>query len=85
MKRGDAVYEVPAPAAQGLLDTEGVARFLSVSPRKIQDLVRAGLPFVDLSTDHDPRRRPKRMLRFIPSDVLAWVRARAAGGGGDGR
>jgi hypothetical protein len=56
---------------------------LSVSVSTVERFVREGMPALDLA-EHDHRRRPKRLLRFDPIEVLTWVRQRGNGGGGGG-
>jgi len=79
MKRGDAVYD--APVAQGLLDLRAIAAYLSVSVSTVERFVREGMPALDLA-EHDRRRRPKRLLRFDPAEVLRWARERGQSGNG---
>jgi len=81
---------VPTSAVQsppGLVDLEGLARFLSLSTRTTERLVAQGAPCFDFGRHH-PKRRVKRLLRFDCAEVLAWLRERRNGngnGGADGR
>ena len=65
----------------GLLDLRGAARFLAVSPSTVERLVREGMPALDLGAHH-PRRREKRLLRFVPAEILAWTIDRGRRNGG---
>ena len=61
-----------APLTPGLVVIRTIATFLSVSVTKVEDLVRQGLPYVDVG-EHHPKRRLKRCLRFHPASVLEWI------------
>ncbi|MBN2171535.1 MAG: helix-turn-helix domain-containing protein [Candidatus Krumholzibacteriota bacterium] len=60
--------KLPPAEPQGLLDTDGVARFLKVSRETVtRTLVRRhGLPHTRIG----------REFRFDPDAVMAWARAR---------
>lgn len=60
-----------APEAEALLDTEGAARMLGISPRTVQGWVRQRrIPYVKLSEGRTG------LTRFRPSDLRAWIAAR---------
>jgi len=64
--------ETPAGTERAeLLKKRGVATLLSVSPRKVDDLQRQGLPHVRLSA---------RCIRYPRAAVLEWVVSRTIGG-----
>lgn len=65
----------------GLLDVDGAARYLAVSESTLDRFTREGMPFLDLAV-HDARRRPKRLLRFVPAEILAWAIGRGRNGPG---
>ena len=79
-RRQVGVVHVPV----GLLDLRGAARFLAVSPSTIERFAREGCPFLDLGVHH-PRRRAKRLLRFVPGELLAWVIERGRNGADEDR
>ena len=56
-----------------LLTISELAYRLRVSRSKIEQDVVDGLPHLDVGR-HDPRRRPKRALRFEWAAVVAWYR-----------
>ena len=78
-RRQVGVVHVPV----GLLNLGGAAVFLCVSESTIERFVREGMPALDLGVHH-PGRRPKRLLRFDPTELLAWCRQRGRNGS-DGR
>ncbi len=73
-----------AHALVGLLDLRSAARFLAVSPSTVERFTREGMPALDLGVHH-PRRREKRLLRFVPDQILRWVIERGGNGAGAGR
>lgn len=80
--RGRRVDELLShPQAAGLVDLRGIAGLLGgIGVSTVERLMRQGLPSLDLG-EHHPKRRPKRLLRFDPEEVLCWVRANCRNGG----
>ena len=66
----------PPPAP--LLTLAELAENLRLSQSQIERLVAQGLPALDVSIPR-PGRRSKRCLRFSPSEVIEWLRARRGG------
>lgn len=67
-------------ASPVLLDRRSMAEAAQTSPSTIERLEAEGLPVLDLTpraTQTEGRRR-KRILRYDPAEVLAWLRARRA-------
>ncbi|MBK8996089.1 MAG: helix-turn-helix domain-containing protein [Myxococcales bacterium] len=60
----------PAQPAPALLDRAGLARALSVSVSSVDRMIREGCPHVRIGD----------APRFSVADVVAWLRARQAGG-----
>ena len=60
-----------APEAEALLDTDGAARLLGISPRTVQGWVRQKrIPYVKLGAGRTG------LTRFRPADLRAWIEAR---------
>ena len=68
-----------APLAPGLLDLEDAARFMAVSKSTVERFCREGMPFLDLGVHHE-RCRAKRLLRFVPEQILEWAKERGRNG-----
>jgi len=66
-----------APEPEALLDTEGAARMLGISPRTVQGWVRQKrIPHIKLSEGRTG------LTRFRASDLRAWIAARVVGAEG---
>ena len=64
--------------AGALLDTEGAARLLGISPRTVQGWVRQKrIPYVKLGEGRTG------LTRFRPSDLQSWIAARVVGAEGE--
>ena len=63
-----------APADQ--LDTVTTfGQYIRATRPTVEQLVRDGMPCVDIGT-HDPRRRRKRLLRIDRAAALRWLQER---------
>jgi hypothetical protein len=65
-----------------ILDMEGVGGLLKAPKATVERwIAKDGLPYLDLG-HHDPRRRPRRLLRFSREQVVRWALERGANGNG---
>ena len=58
-------------AIEKLVDRDGAAEILGVCPRTVTRLVGCGLPHVRM-----PGSGTKPVIRYIPSSLLVWAKAR---------
>ena len=61
-----------------LLDADELGAALGTSGSTIERLRSEGLPFFDLTpkATRGAGKRPKRIVRFDPQEVIAWLRSR---------
>ena len=83
MSAGKIVYVTHITKA--LADLLGAARSLAVSPSTSERCILRSMLALDLIV-HPLARPAKRLLRFIPSEILRWAigRGRGAVGGNGG-